>query len=83
MLCMTRGHKFTVCAVVPEAEGKVFCYTGDTNTVEGLTAFADDADFLLADGLFTDAAWAEVDAHSKEFTIIKRETFEDLIRHDV
>ena len=24
VLCMTRGHKFTVCAVVPEAEGKVF-----------------------------------------------------------
>lgn len=24
VLCMTQRHKFTVCAVVPEAEGKVF-----------------------------------------------------------
>ena len=39
--------------------GKVFCYTGDTNTVEGLTDFAKGADFLLADGLFTDSAWRE------------------------
>lgn len=46
-----------------EAEGKVFCYTGDTNTVEGLREFADHADFLLADGLFTDAAWAEGKPH--------------------
>ena len=46
-----------------EAEGKVFCYTGDTNTVEGLAEFADHADFLLADGLFTDAAWAEGKPH--------------------
>ena len=45
------------------AEGKIFCYTGDTNTVEGLADFAQDADFLLADGLFTDAAWAEGKPH--------------------
>ena len=44
-------------------EGKTFCYTGDTNTVEGLREFADHADFLLADGLFTDAAWAEGKPH--------------------
>lgn len=31
---------------------KTLCYTGDTNTVEGLTDFAQDADLLLADGLF-------------------------------
>lgn len=42
-----------------QAEGKTFCYTGDTNTVEDLADFARDADFLLADGLFTDAAWRE------------------------
>lgn len=46
-----------------EAEGKAFCYTGDTNTIEGLTAFADHADFLLADGLFTESAWAEGKPH--------------------
>lgn len=46
-----------------QAEGKTFCYTGDTNTVEGLTDFAKGADFLLADGLFTDATWAEGKPH--------------------
>ena len=35
------------------------CYTGDTNTVEGLAAFAWGADLLLADGLFPMAMWAE------------------------
>ena len=46
-----------------QAEGKIFCYTGDTNTVEGLTNFAKGADFLLADGPFTEAAWAEGKPH--------------------
>lgn len=46
-----------------EAEGKSFCYTGDTNTVEGLTDFARGADFLLADGLFTDGIWTEEKPH--------------------
>ena len=46
-----------------QAEGKNFCYTGDTNTVEGLADFAKGADFLLADGLFTDATWAEGKPH--------------------
>ena len=43
--------------------GKTFCYTGDTNTMDGLTAFADQADFLLADGLFLEAAWTEGKPH--------------------
>lgn len=38
---------------------KTLCYTGDTNTVAGLTEFAQDADLLLADGLFTTAMWQE------------------------
>lgn len=42
-----------------QAEGRTFCYTGDTNTVEVLVDFAKRADFLLADGLFTDATWRE------------------------
>lgn len=46
-----------------QAEDKVFCYTGDTNTVAGLAAFAQDANFLLADGLFTDSTWAEGKPH--------------------
>ena len=43
--------------------GKTFCYTGDTNTTEALLPFATGADFLLADGLFTEAAWAEGKPH--------------------
>lgn len=44
-------------------DGSTFCYTGDTNTVEGLLDFANGADFLLADGLFTEAVWAEGKPH--------------------
>lgn len=44
-------------------EGKVLCYTGDTNTIDDLTAFADHADLLLTDGLFTNALWAEGKPH--------------------
>ena len=59
----TARHPVPAAMYRVEAEGKVFCYTGDTNTVEGLAEFADHADFLLADGLFTDAAWAEGKPH--------------------
>ena len=46
------------------ADGKrTLCYTGDTNTVEGLADFAKSADLLLADGLFPTAAWAEGKPH--------------------
>lgn len=44
-------------------EGRTFCYTGDTNTVDGLVEFARDADLLLADGLFTEGTWAEGKPH--------------------
>jgi ribonuclease BN (tRNA processing enzyme) len=46
-----------------QAQGKTFCYTGDTNTVEALANFARGADLLLADGLFTDSTWAESKPH--------------------
>lgn len=46
-----------------ECAGKTLCCTGDTNTVDGLTDFARDADLLLADGLFPTAAWAEGKPH--------------------
>lgn len=46
-----------------QAEGRTLCYTGDTNTVEGLADFARGADLLLADGLFTAALWAEGKPH--------------------
>lgn len=45
------------------AEGKTLCYTGDTNTVDGLTDFARNATLLLADGLFPEAVWAEGKPH--------------------
>ena len=42
---------------------RTLCYTGDTNTVDGLTDFARGADLLLADGLFPAAAWTEGKPH--------------------
>ena len=48
---------------IADGSGKTLCYTGDTNTVAGLTDFARDADLLLADGLFPSAAWAEGKPH--------------------
>ena len=42
---------------------KTLCYTGDTNTVDGLVDFARDADLLLADGLFPEAVWSEEKPH--------------------
>lgn len=46
-----------------EANQRTLCYTGDTNTVEGLADFARGADFLLADGLFTESTWGEQKPH--------------------
>lgn len=46
-----------------EHAGRVLCYTGDTNTTEGLTDFARNADLLLADGLFTTETWTEGKPH--------------------
>ncbi len=43
--------------------GKVFCYTGDTNQQDALPGFVKDADFLLADGLFTDETWSAGKPH--------------------
>lgn len=44
-------------------EGSTLCYTGDTNTLADLTDFAQGADLLLADGLFTEATWGEGKPH--------------------
>ena len=46
-----------------ETKGKTLCYTGDTNTVDGLTDFARKADLLLADGLFPAQVWDEGKPH--------------------
>ncbi len=45
------------------AGDKTLCYTGDTNDCPALADFAKDADLLLADGLFTSAAWGEAKPH--------------------
>lgn len=42
---------------------RTLCYTGDTNTTDDLAAFAQDADLLLADGLFPTGTWAEGKPH--------------------
>ena len=46
-----------------EAEGKVFGYTGDTNTLPELKNFFHGCDLLLADGLFPVTNWAEGKPH--------------------
>ena len=46
-----------------ECEGKVFVYTGDTNTLSGLADFAAGADLLLADAGLIEADWAENKPH--------------------
>ena len=46
-----------------EAAGKVFCYTGDTNTCDGLATFARGCDLLLIDACFSEALWAENKPH--------------------
>lgn len=46
-----------------EAEGKAFCYTGDTNTCPGLAEFAADCDLLLVDACFTVAQWGQDKPH--------------------
>lgn len=42
---------------------RTLVYTGDTNTVEGLMSFAQNADLLLADGLFPQEKWQETLPH--------------------
>ena len=52
-------HPVPAYAVRMEAEGRVFCYTGDTNTCAGLSDFVKDSHLLLADACFTDEMWNE------------------------
>ena len=46
-----------------EAEGRVFGYTGDTNTLPGLAEFYRGCGLLLADGLFPVSDWTEAKPH--------------------
>jgi len=52
-------HPVPAYAVRLETEDKAFCYTGDTNTCEGLADFAAGCQLMLADACFTDALWNE------------------------
>lgn len=56
-------HPVTAVMYRVEQNGKVFCYTGDTNTLPGLADFCMNADLLLADGLFTDELWTPEKPH--------------------
>ena len=40
-----------------ECDGAVFVYTGDTNEIENLDRFAENADLLLADAGLSSADW--------------------------
>ena len=46
-----------------ECEGKVFGYTGDTNTLPSLEKFYRGCDLLLADALFPAASWGSEKPH--------------------
>ena len=46
-----------------ESEGRIFGYTGDTNTLPSLADFYRGSSLLLADGLFPSENWAEGKPH--------------------
>ena len=46
-----------------ENGGRVFCSTGDTNTLPSLASFCRNANLLLADGLFPVGSWTEQKPH--------------------
>ena len=46
-----------------ESEGRVFGYTGDTNTLPSLADFYRGSSLLLADALFPDENWSEQKPH--------------------
>ena len=52
-------HPVPAYAVRLQSRDSVLCYTGDTNTCDGLSDFAKDCQLLLADACFTDALWNE------------------------
>jgi len=56
-------HPVETYALCVECDGKKFVYTGDTNEVEGLDAFATGADLLLADAGLSKAHWHENAPH--------------------
>ena len=52
------------CRALRLSDGnKMLVFTGDTNDCEGLSAFAKDADLLLADAAFLEAEWTDQKPH--------------------
>lgn len=56
-------HPVECYAVRVECEGRVFGYTGDSNTLPELADFLSGADVLLADAGLSDADWKETAPH--------------------
>jgi len=56
-------HPVPAYAFKVEYEGKVFVYTGDTNTCEGLGEFMRGADLALIDACLPHAVWSEAAPH--------------------
>ncbi len=56
-------HPITARAVKVTKNGRSICYTGDTNTCDGLDAFIDQCDILLCDTGVMHSAWSEKSPH--------------------
>ena len=56
-------HPVPSVAFRVEREGKIFVYTGDTNTLPSLASFCSGCGLLLADGLFPSSVWSEAKPH--------------------
>lgn len=56
-------HPVPAVGVKLACEGKTLCYSGDTNTLEGLAENYAGADLLLIDGGLSTAVWAEGKPH--------------------
>ena len=56
-------HPVPAVSFRAEENGRVFGYTGDTNTLPGLTDFFRGVNLLLADGLFPEEVWSEQKPH--------------------
>ena len=56
-------HPVETYAIRAECNGRVFGYTGDTNTLPCLEAFLKDADVLLADAGLSSEHWKEAAPH--------------------
>ena len=63
LICAEARHPVPALMLKLRGEGRTLCYTGDTNTVDGLEAFTAGADLLLADGLFPARLWGEGKPH--------------------